>query len=84
VRDTERKANRRALIALQKKYVRNGKNEIIGSITTGYSDESAIIRDEDNEITGRTSERFHTTRDAHGNLVSIDTSDPGLLINRKK
>jgi hypothetical protein len=33
---------------------------------------------------GRTSERFNTVRDAHGNLVSISSSDPGLLIGCKK
>jgi hypothetical protein len=27
---------------------------------------------------------FHTTRDGHGNLVSTNSPDPGLLIGRKK
>jgi hypothetical protein len=31
-----------------------------------------------------TSERFHTTRDEQRGLVSINTADAGLLINRKK
>jgi hypothetical protein len=69
---------------LQKEFIRDGKRRIIGSVTSGYSDTSAIVRDEDNEIVGRTSQRFHTTRDEHGNLVSINSSDPGLLIGRKK
>jgi hypothetical protein len=69
---------------LKKEYVRDGKNRVIGSVTTGFSDESAVVRDDQNQFAGRTSERFHTTRDAHGNLVSLNTSDPGLLINRKK
>ena len=71
-------------MSLEKRYVRDGKRRIIGSVTTGFSDESSVIRDTDSDILGRTSDRFDTTRDAHGNLVSIDTSDPGLLINRKK
>ena len=71
-------------MSLEKTYVRDGKRRIIGSVTSGYSDESAAVRDEDNGITGRSSDRFHTTRDGHGNLVSTNTADPGLLINRKK
>ena len=69
---------------LKKEYVRDGKRRIIGSVTTGFSDTSAVIRDEQNQIAGRTSERFQTTRDNHGNLVSVNSPDPGLLINRKK
>ena len=68
---------------LKKEYVRDGKNRVIGSVTSGFSDESAVIRDDQNQFAGRTSDRFDTTRDAHGNLVSLNTSDPGLLINRK-
>jgi len=71
-------------MSLKKDYIRDGKRQIIGSVTTGFSDTSSVVRDENNEITGRTSERFHTTRDGHGNLVSINSPDPGLLINRKK
>jgi len=69
---------------LKKEYIRDGKRRIIGSATTGYSDTSSVVRDEQNRIAGRTSERFHTTRDKHGNLVSIDSPDVGLLINREK
>ena len=70
---------------LRKDYVRDGNRRIIGSVTTGYSGgTSDVVRDEHNEIAGRTSDRFETTRDTHGKLVSTDTSDPGLLINRRK
>jgi hypothetical protein len=69
---------------LKKDYIRDGRNKIIGSITTGYSDTSSVVRDEGNKVTGRTNERFHTTRNGNGNLVSINSSDPGLLIGRKK
>lgn len=71
-------------MSLKKEYVRDGKRRVIGSVTTGFSDESAVVRDDQNQFAGRASERFQTTRDEHGNLVSINTSDPGLLINRKK
>jgi hypothetical protein len=69
---------------LKKDFVRDGKRRIIGSVTSGYDDTSAVVRDEQNRITGRISERFHTTRDNHGNLVSSNSPDPGLLIGRKK
>ena len=69
---------------LKKDYVRDGNRKIIGSVTTGFRDTSAVVRDEDNKITGRTSERFQTTRDGEGNLISINSSDPALLIGRKK
>ena len=69
---------------LEKRYIRDGRQRILGSVTSGFRDESSVIRNADSDILGRTSDRFDTTRDAHGNVVSIDTSDPGLLINRKK
>ena len=71
-------------MSLSKKYVRDGDRKIIASVTTGYSDSSSVTRDERNEITGRTNKRFQTTRDADGKLVSTNSSDPGLLIRRKK
>jgi hypothetical protein len=71
-------------MSLEKKYVRDGKRRIIGSVTSGFSDTSSVVRDEKNQIAGRTSEKFRTTRDNHGNLVSINSPDPGLLIGRKK
>jgi hypothetical protein len=69
---------------LRKRYIRDGHNRLIGSVTTGYSDTSSVVRDEHDQILGRTSDRFHTTRDKNGNLLSINSSDPGLLIGRKK
>jgi hypothetical protein len=71
-------------MSLEKRYIRDGKRKIIGSVTSGFPDESSVIRDEHGHVVGRTSERFHTTRDGHGNLVSTNTADPGLLINKKK
>lgn len=37
---------------LKKNYVRDGKNRIIASITSGYSDTSSVVRDENNQIAG--------------------------------
>jgi hypothetical protein len=68
---------------LKKEFIRDGTRKIIGSVTTGYSDTSSVVRDESNKVTGRTSERFHTTRDSSGKLVSTNSADPGLLIRKK-
>ena len=69
---------------LKKDYVRDGNRKVIASVTSGYSDTSGVVRDERDKLAGRTSERFGTTRDSQGKLVSINSSDPGLLIGRKK
>jgi hypothetical protein len=69
---------------LKKYLIRDGNRRIIGSVTTEYSDSSSIVRDQRNDITGRTSERFNTVRDAHGNLVSTNSADPGLVVGRKR
>jgi hypothetical protein len=70
---------------LKKHFIRDGSRKIIGSVTTGYSGgTSDVVRNEQNDITGRTSDLFHTTRDGSGRLVSTNTSDPGLVIGRKK
>jgi hypothetical protein len=71
-------------MSLKKDSVRDGNRKIIGSVTSGFGDTSATVRDEGNRIAGRTSERFRTTRDDRGNLISANTPDPGLLIGRKK
>ncbi len=69
---------------LKKEYIRDGKRRIIGSVTSGFDDTSAVIRDEKNQIAGRTSERFSTTRDSKGNLIATNSADPGLLITTGK
>jgi len=71
-------------MSLSKKYVRDGNRRIIGSVTTGFDDTSVVVRDEKNEITGRTNSRFETTRDSQGKLISTNSADPGLIIGRKK
>ena len=70
---------------LEKRYVRDGQNRVIGSVTSGFVGAyETIVKDEHEQIVGRTSERFGTTRDENGGLVSINSADPGLLIGRKK
>jgi hypothetical protein len=69
---------------LKKDFIRDGNRSIIGSVTTGYSDSSSTVRDQRNQIAGRTNERFKTVRDTHGKLVSANSADPGLIIVRKR
>jgi hypothetical protein len=68
---------------LKKDYIRDGTRRISGSVTTGYSDSSSLVRDERNKVTGRTNDTFQTTRDSSGKLVSINSADPGLLIRKR-
>ncbi len=68
---------------LKKEVVRDGEGRIIGSITSGLAGDSTCVRDEKQQIIGRTSEQFHNTRDEHGGLVSGNTADPGLLFRKK-
>ena len=71
-------------MSLEKKYVRGGRNEILGSVTSGFRGGiSAVVRDKDNRVVGYTSDMFQTTRRTDGSLVSVDTADPALLIPRK-
>jgi hypothetical protein len=71
-------------MSLKKEYIRDGSRRILGSVVSGFSDESAVVRNAQQQIVGRINERFHTTRNAHGKLVSTNSADPGLLIGRKK
>ena len=71
-------------MSVKKEIVRGAHNEKIGSITTDSSNDSAVVRDEHERLLGRTNESLHTTRDEHNRLVSTNTADPGLLINRKE
>jgi hypothetical protein len=70
---------------LKKEFIRDGNRRIIASVTTGYNEAfDTLVRDANDGIIGRTSERFRTTRDQRGELVSINSADPGLLIGRNQ
>lgn len=64
---------------LKKAYIRNGKNQIIGSETSGFANGDTAVRDSHGKIIGRGNSSFDNTRDAHGNLVSTNTDNAGLL-----
>ncbi len=70
---------------LKKEYIRDGKRRIIGSVTNGFQGSfETLVRDEREQVLGWASRRFHTTRDGHGSLVSLNTPDAGLLLKRKR
>jgi hypothetical protein len=64
---------------LKKNVIRDGHNRVIGSVTSGYAGGSSIVRDAEGRLLGKTSEKFHSTRDSHGKILSINTPDAGLL-----
>lgn len=69
---------------LKTKYIRDGNQKIVGSVVSGFHDESSLVRDEHDHVLGRVSDKFHTTRDVNGKIISLNSADPGLLINKKK
>ncbi len=64
---------------LKKTAIRDGRNRVVGSTTTGYAAGTSIVRDAEGRLLGKTSEQFHSTRDSQGKLISINTPDAGLL-----
>ncbi len=68
---------------LKIEYVRKS-GQVLGSITSGYADGTTTVRDSGGRVLGHTSDRFHTTRDANGRLISTNVDSPGLLIPKKK
>ena len=67
---------------LKVEYVRDGKNQIIGTKTTGMANGEVIARDRDGKILGRSNSIFGNTRDAQGRLVSQNHADVDLLFRR--
>ena len=70
-------------MSLHKRYIRDGSRHIIGSVTEGFNDDLSVVRDDNENIIGRTSGKFNTTRDQNGKLISVDSSDPGLVLGRR-
>jgi hypothetical protein len=67
---------------LKTKYIRDGKNQIMGNITTGFDNGDTVARDRTGRILGHSNSTFHNTRDSAGRLASQDTDDTGLLFRR--
>jgi hypothetical protein len=69
-------------MSLKTEYVRKS-GQILGTVTSGFSDNSSTVRDSGGKILGHASDRFNTTRDEAGRLISTNTASPGLLIRKK-
>jgi hypothetical protein len=69
-------------MALKVEYIRNS-GRVVGSVTHGFADNSTTVRDSSGHIAGHCSEKFGTTRDSTGKLVSTNSASPGLLIRKK-
>ena len=67
---------------LKIEYIRKS-GQILGSVTSGFSDQTMTVRDRSGRALGHTSDKFHTTRDAAGRLVSTNAANTGLLIKKK-
>jgi hypothetical protein len=64
---------------LKTEWLRDGKNQIIGNITSRFANGDVVARDRDGKLLGRASKAFENTRDASGKLVSRNASDAWLL-----
>ena len=69
---------------LQKRFVRDGRNRVIASVTSGFNDGSEVVRDENNTVVGRSCPRYGVTRNLDNTFVSLNTADPALLIKTQK
>ena len=72
-------------MALKKEYIRNGNGgRLLGSITSGFSQDVKVVRDMHDNLLGSTNGHYKITRRGmSGQILSINSADPGLLIPRK-
>ena len=66
---------------LKVEYVRDGKNQIVGSKTSGFASGNTVARDRDGRILGHSSYRFCNTRDGDGKLISTNQADVESLFD---
>ena len=64
-------------------FVRNGTNQIVADTTSDFANGDTVVRDREGRVVGHSNDHFGNTRDNQSNLVSRNSSDPGLLIRRK-
>jgi hypothetical protein len=74
--------SREGIDVLKTEFVRDGKNQIVGSVTSGLTKTVSVARDRCGHILGHSNSTFHNTRDAEGHLVSRNSDDIGLLFRR--
>lgn len=69
---------------LRVKYIRDGRNQIVGSQTSGFAGDEVVARDRNGRVLGRSSDMFKNTRDASGKLISRNTNDVRLLFGSER
>jgi hypothetical protein len=67
---------------LKTEYIRDGRNQIIGSETGGFANGDTVARDRSGKILGHSNSTFKNTRDSSGCLVSRNADDVSLLFRR--
>jgi hypothetical protein len=66
---------------LKVEFVRNGKNQIVGSKTSGFANGDTVARDRDGKMLGHSRSKFGNTREANGRLTSTNQADPDSLFD---
>ena len=67
---------------LKQETIFDGNGKILGSKTTGFQNgDVTVVRDQNRRISGSSSEKFGTTRDENGRIVSRG-NHPDMLIPR--
>jgi len=67
---------------LKVNFARDGKNQIVGSATSGFASGDTVARDRGGKIIGHSNDRLNNTRDGNGQLVSRNSAQVGLLFHR--
>jgi hypothetical protein len=66
---------------LKVEYVRDGRNQVIGSKTSGFANGDTVARDRIGKILGHSSNEFGNTRDANGRIKSTNQADTDSLFD---
>jgi hypothetical protein len=66
---------------LKVEYIRNGKNQIIGSKTSGFANGDTVARDRGGKVLGHSSDMFGNTRDLNGRITSANQANADLLFD---
>jgi hypothetical protein len=66
---------------LKNEYVRNGKNQIIGRKTTGFTNGDIVARDVNGNTLGRANSKLGITRDSAGRITSTNLGDADSLFD---
>ena len=66
---------------LKVEYIRNGKNQLIGSKTTGFANGDKVARDRGGKILGHSNDTFSNTRDSNGRIRSANQTDSDLPLD---